>query len=101
MQVVLPYFKSKLHTVYNREREATLQASLWGHGNDRYDEISYMDENDSAFVSTSGSDAEGVGRTLRTRMQKIIAACYPWLHAGNEGAFNFTCFLVMLLLPHQ
>lgn len=83
--VVLPYFKSKLHTVYNREREATLQASLWGHGNDRYDEISFTDEGDSAFVSTSGSDAEGSGRTMRTRMQKIIGACYPWLHAGNEG----------------
>lgn len=83
--VVLPYFKSKLHTVYNREREATLQASLWGHGNDRYDEISFTDEGDSAFVSTSGSVAEGSGRTMRTRMQKIIGACYPWLHAGNEG----------------
>ncbi|CAN6575387.1 unnamed protein product [Malus baccata var. baccata] len=29
--VVLPYFKSKLHSIYNREREARVQASLWGH----------------------------------------------------------------------
>ncbi|KAF3604809.1 hypothetical protein DY000_02051498 [Brassica cretica] len=28
--VVLPYFKSKLHGIYNKEREARLRESLWG-----------------------------------------------------------------------
>lgn len=84
--VVLPYFKSKLHTIYNKEREATLQASLWGHGDDRFNDNDYSDGGDNSFVSTSGSDMEVSARTrLTKRIQKIVGVCYPWIHAGNEG----------------
>ncbi|KAA8534686.1 hypothetical protein F0562_032203 [Nyssa sinensis] len=95
--VVLPYFKSKLHSIYNKEREATLQASLWGHGHERYDDADYLEGGDNSFASTSGLDAEGSARThLTKRIQNIIGACYPWLHAGNEG-LSFAYQLLYLL----
>ncbi|KAK3012009.1 hypothetical protein RJ639_011140 [Escallonia herrerae] len=84
--VVLPYFKSKLHTIYNKEREATLQASLWGNSDERFDDTDYSGGGDNSFVLTSGSDREASTRTpLTKRVQKIVGACYPWLHAGHEG----------------
>lgn len=95
--VVLPYFKSKLHTIYNKEREATLQARLWGHGDERFDDADYSDGGGNSLVSTSGSDAEASARTrLMKRIQKVIGACYPWLHAGNEG-LTFAYQLLYLL----
>lgn len=94
---MLPYFKSKLHTIYNKEREATLQASLWAHADERFDDTDYSDGGGNTFVSNSGSDAETSVRTrLTKRIQKIIGACYPLLHAGNEGACSFI-FLFLFL----
>ncbi|KAI7749399.1 hypothetical protein M8C21_001643 [Ambrosia artemisiifolia] len=84
--VVLPYFKSKLHAIYNREREAALQASLWGNVDERFDEIDNLGDASSSFASTSGLDTDLSVRTrFRKRMDKIVATCYPWLHAGTEG----------------
>lgn len=95
---MLPYFKSKLHTIYNKEREATLQASLWGHADERFDDTDYSDGGGNIFVSNSGSDAETSVRTrLTKRVQKIIGACYPLLHAGNEGACSFILFFLSFL----
>ncbi|CAK9177044.1 unnamed protein product [Ilex paraguariensis] len=95
--VVLPYFKSKLHSIYNKEREATLQASLWGHGDERYDDTDYVEGGGNSFASTSNLDAEATARThLTKRIQKIIGASYPWLHAGNEG-LSFAYQLLYLL----
>ena len=86
MPVVLPYFKSKLHAIYNKEREAALQASLWGNVNERFDEFETLGDASSSFASTSGSDTDLSVRTrFRKRMNKIVATCYPWLHAGSEG----------------
>ncbi|KAL3523740.1 hypothetical protein ACH5RR_016574 [Cinchona calisaya] len=96
--VVLPYFRSKLQSVYNREREATLQASLWGEGEERFDNIDYLDGSGNSFVSRSGSSEEAstTRRRVVKRIQKIIAACYPWIHAGNEG-LSFAYQLLYLL----
>ncbi|CAK7341157.1 unnamed protein product [Dovyalis caffra] len=40
--VVLPYFKSKLHSIYNKEREARLQASLWGNSDVTVEDAEYF-----------------------------------------------------------
>jgi peroxin-12 len=97
--VVLPYFKSKLHSIYNKEREATLQASLWGHGDERFNETNYFDDGDSnVLVSSSGSTAETTSTRTRlvVKLKKIIGVCYPLLHAGNEG-LTFAYQLLYLL----
>ncbi|XP_059665717.1 peroxisome biogenesis protein 12 [Cornus florida] len=95
--VVLPYFRSKLHSIFNREREATLQASLWGHDDERFDDADYLGGAGNSFVSTGGSDvASSSSSHLMKRIQKIIGACYPWIHAGNEG-LSFAYQLLYLL----
>lgn len=82
----MPYLRSKLHSIYNKEREAALQASLWGHEDERFGDANYFDGDGNPIVSTSGSDTEdSVRERLRKKIRKIIAACYPWIHAGNEG----------------
>lgn len=86
---MLPYFKSKLYTIYNKEREAALQASLWGHVDDRLNENDYSGGDDHSFASSTASDrGESARTTLAKRIKRIIGVCYPWIHAGNEG----TCF---------
>lgn len=93
--VVLPYFKSKLQSVYNKEREATLQASLWGENDERFDNVGSFDG--GLLDSRSGSNEEAsVGRRTIKKIKKIIGACYPWIHAGNEG-FSFAYQLLYLL----
>ncbi|MCL7037318.1 hypothetical protein MKW94_000132 [Papaver nudicaule] len=87
--VVLPYFKSKLHSVYNREREATLQASLWGSSESRFDEVDYFDDGEASNVPSQRC-------TIRKKVEAIIGACYPWLHAGTEG-LSFAYQLLYLL----
>lgn len=95
--VVLPYFKSKLHSVYNKEREATLQASLWGHGDERFDDVDYFSEERGSLIPTRASDVEvSVRARLTKRFQKFIGIFYPWLHAGNEG-LSFAYQLLYLL----
>ncbi|CAN6714732.1 unnamed protein product [Malus baccata var. baccata] len=84
--VVLPYFKSKLHSIYNRERETRVQASLWGHV-ERFDDADTFDRGDDAVVSRGTSDMA---------VSKFIGACYPLLHAGCEG-FSFTYQMLYLL----
>lgn len=84
-QVVLPYFKSKLQSIYNREREASLQASLWGDSDERFDN-DYVSGGNNSFGSRNSSNVEESARArCITRLRKIVGACYPWLHAGNEG----------------
>ncbi|KAH9658882.1 peroxisome biogenesis protein 12 [Citrus sinensis] len=95
--VVMPYFKSKLHSVYNKEREARLQASLWGPTDERFDDADYFGGGGNPLVSRGGTDAETSVRTrLTKKIQKTIFACYPWLHASCEG-LSFTYQLLYLL----
>lgn len=78
--VVLPYLKSKLHSIYNKEREARIQATLWGDENESY----------VSMLSTS------VATRITKRFQKIVGICYPLLHAGTEG-FQFAYQMLYLL----
>lgn len=95
--VVLPYFKSKLHSIYNKEREATLQASLWGSSDVRVDDSDYFDSSEASHVSTGSSGTESSQWSrVRKRIHTIIGACYPWIHAGNEG-LTFAYQLLYLL----
>lgn len=84
--VVLPYLKSKLHSVYNKEREAALQASLWGPGDETFDSTDYLDAGASSIVPAQASESDMSARAqLLRRTRKIITACYPLIHAGHEG----------------
>ncbi|CAH9068886.1 unnamed protein product [Cuscuta europaea] len=97
--VILPYLRSKLHAVYNKEREVALQASLWGEGDDRFTNTNNLDTLASSFVSTTNrSDTEATSprERLKKRIRKCIAICYPWIHAGNEG-LSFAYQLLFLL----
>ncbi|XP_041021314.1 peroxisome biogenesis protein 12 [Juglans microcarpa x Juglans regia] len=94
---VFPYLKSKLYSIYNKEREARLQASLWGHGDERFDGTDYIDGGEVSPVSRGNLDRDVSIRTrMMTRIHKIIGACYPWLHASSEGA-SFAYQLLYLL----
>lgn len=98
MQVVFPYLKSKLYSIYNKEREARLQASLWGHGDERFDGTDYIDGGEVSPVSRGNLDRDVSVRTrLMTRIHKIIGACYPWLHASSEGMHLFQLVLILYL----
>ncbi|KAJ4826966.1 ubiquitin-protein ligase peroxin 12 [Turnera subulata] len=95
--VVLPYFKSKLHSIYNKERETRLQASLWGNGEEIFEGTEFLTGGDGSIVSRGPSDAESTFRMrLTKRIQKIIFVCYPWIHASSEG-LSFTYQLLYLL----
>ncbi|KAK8589577.1 hypothetical protein V6N13_088395 [Hibiscus sabdariffa] len=95
--VVLPYLKSKLHSIYNKEREARLQASLWGPGDERFEDVDYFVEGEASIASRTSTEAEATIRTrLAKNIQKIIGLCYPWLHATTEG-LTFTYQLLYLL----
>ncbi|MBA0803650.1 hypothetical protein Gohar_013840, partial [Gossypium harknessii] len=95
--VVLPYLKSKLHSIYNKEREARLQASLWGPGDERFEDVDYFDEAEASIASRTSTETEATIRTrLAKNIQKIIGVCYPWLHATTEG-LTFTYQLLYLL----
>ncbi|KAL8130522.1 hypothetical protein V2J09_019677 [Rumex salicifolius] len=89
--VVLPYIKSKLHSVYNKEREAALQASLWGPGDETFDDTDYMDAGASSIVPAQASESDMSARAhLLRRTKKIISACYPLIHAAHEGNLHPT-----------
>ncbi|KAL9379239.1 hypothetical protein Peur_027721 [Populus x canadensis] len=95
--VVLPYFKSKLHSLYNKEREARLQASLWGNGDEAVEDAEYFSGGDASLVSGETLDAEATIRArLTKKIQKIVFSCYPWLHASSEG-MSFAYQLLYLL----
>lgn len=86
----MPYFKSKLHSIYNKEREARLQATLWGHSDERFDDADISDRGEGSAVSGGTLDVEASVRTrLAQKIQKFIGACYPWLHASSEGICIF------------
>ncbi|GAB2277645.1 ubiquitin-protein ligase peroxin 12 [Dionaea muscipula] len=83
--VVLPYFKSKLHSVYSQEREADLQASLWGPADLGFEDADHLDGG-GAVRPAGNTNAEVSSRArLIKSTRKIIGACYPWIHAGHEG----------------
>ncbi|XP_075513453.1 peroxisome biogenesis protein 12 isoform X2 [Primulina tabacum] len=95
--VVLPYMKSKLQSVYDKDRQATLQASLWGDSDERYGDSDYLGRGDDLFRSRVNLDTGTSARVRWTqRLRKTVGACYPWLHAGTEG-LSFAYQLLYLL----
>ncbi|KAL3838115.1 hypothetical protein ACJIZ3_022706 [Penstemon smallii] len=92
--VILPYLKSKLQSVYDKQREAALQASLWGDNDERFDNTDDLGRINNSFGSSGNSAIEASARARWIkRLRKTVGACYPWLHAGNEGL----CFAYQLL----
>ncbi|KAJ7973539.1 Peroxisome biogenesis protein 12 [Quillaja saponaria] len=95
--VVLPYVKSKLHSIYNKEREARLQVSLWGHDDEGFGVGGSFVGEEDPLVPRESLDAEAsIRMRTRKRIQKIIGAFYPWLHASTEG-FSFAYQMLYLL----
>ncbi|CAA7041135.1 unnamed protein product [Microthlaspi erraticum] len=95
--VVLPYFKSKLHAIYNKEREARLRESLWGNEDQGFDEADFFTGEESIVTrEPSGNQELTVRGQLATKIKKFIAICYPWIHASSEG-LSFTYQLLYLL----
>ncbi|KAL0927285.1 hypothetical protein M5K25_001448 [Dendrobium thyrsiflorum] len=96
--VVLPYFKSKLHSMYNKEREARLQESLWGHDDGRLDDIDYFFR--QGEISQTRVEFQNMQDSNMIRFKKkimaIVGVCYPWVHATNEG-LSFAYQLLYLL----
>ncbi|KAJ6854733.1 LOW QUALITY PROTEIN: peroxisome biogenesis protein 12-like [Populus alba x Populus x berolinensis] len=90
--VVLPYFKSKLYSIYNKEREARLQASLWGNGDETVEDAEYFSGGEASLVSRETT----IRARLMKKIQKIMFVCYPWLHASSEG-MSFAYQLLYLL----
>lgn len=71
--------------MYNKEREARLQASLWGDESEGFDvSQSFVEEDVQVSRGTLGAEAS-IGACMRKRVQKILGFCYPWLHATTEG----------------
>ncbi|CAA6673300.1 unnamed protein product [Spirodela intermedia] len=96
--VALPYLKSKLQALYNKERAARLQASLWGNDDVTFDDSgTYVGQAEAAH---GGTDVVGPELSSITRIKKqvsaFIGACYPWIHASNEG-LSFAYQLLYLL----
>ncbi|ONK57334.1 uncharacterized protein A4U43_C10F19010 [Asparagus officinalis] len=96
--VILPYMKSKLNSIYNREREARLQASLWGDDDTRLDDTDYfLDQGEISDARLEPSSREGSSIAhIKKKIVAIIGACYPWIHATNEG-LSFAYQLLYLL----
>ncbi|GER46219.1 peroxisome assembly protein 12 [Striga asiatica] len=93
--VVLPYLKSRLKSIYDKEREASLQASLWGDSDEQFD--NYIGRGNNPFGSRSSSEIEASTRDRWIEMlRKTVGVCYPWLHAGTEG-LSFAYQLLYLL----
>ncbi|KAL4190524.1 hypothetical protein AMTRI_Chr07g76130 [Amborella trichopoda] len=96
--VVLPYFKSKLHSVYRAQRDAMLQDTLWGAGDvgmDESDGFSERGENLHIPAELTDNDRSRSAR-VKNLVKRIISACYPWIHATNEG-LSFAYQLLYLL----
>ncbi|XP_068653652.1 peroxisome biogenesis protein 12 [Aristolochia californica] len=94
--VILPYFKSKLQSIYNKEREAVLQASLWGRDDPRYNDTDYSTGETSNLHNEARDGGLSHLTLLKRRIQTVVGACYPWLHATNEG-LSFAYQLLYLL----
>ncbi|KQJ97019.1 peroxisome biogenesis protein 12 [Brachypodium distachyon] len=96
--VILPYFKSKLQSIYNKEREARLQASLWDQGEVRFDEAGALDQQGETSQAQAESTTREVSHLarLKTNFAALIGVSYPWIHATNEG-LSFAYQLLYLL----
>ena len=86
----MPYFKSKLQSIYNKEREARLQATLWGQDDVRFDEAGFVLDQEQTSQAQNDPATGGVSNLTRFKKNfaSLIGVCYPWIHATNEGLFT-------------
>lgn len=96
--VVMPYFKSKMESVYIAQRGAMLQAALWGRGDpDMLDTDFSSDQAETASrISEVQEQDASHSPPLIKKMKAFLASCYPWIHATHEG-LTFTYQLLYLL----
>jgi peroxin-12 len=77
-----------LQSIYNKEREARLQASLWDQGEVGLDEAGFVSDQQGATseaqIETATGELSHLTR-LKTSFTALIGVCYPWIHATNEG----------------
>ncbi|CAF1959196.1 unnamed protein product [Brassica oleracea] len=86
--VVLQYFISKLHGIYNKEREAMLWESLWGSEDQGFDEANFFTGEETVVSrGDSGNHALSLRVQLATRIKKFVAVCYLWIDVSSEGSF--------------
>uniref|UniRef100_M4FGG7 Peroxisome biogenesis protein 12 n=1 Tax=Brassica campestris TaxID=3711 RepID=M4FGG7_BRACM len=69
--VVLPYFKSKLHGIYNKEREARLRESLWGAEDQGFDEADFFTGEEPVVSRGDSGDQELSVRRLSFTYQLL------------------------------
>ena len=85
---MLQYFISKLHGIYNKEREARLRESIWGEEDQGFDEADFFTGEEPVVSRGDSGDQElSVRVQVATRIKKFVAVCYPWIH--TEGNFGF------------
>ncbi|KAG2273111.1 hypothetical protein Bca52824_067666 [Brassica carinata] len=71
--VVLPYFKSKLHGKYNKEREARLRESIWGEEDQGFDEADFFTGEEPVVSRGDSGDQElSVRVQVATRIKKFV-----------------------------
>lgn len=96
--VVLPYFKSKLESLYKAQRGAMLQAALWGRGDSNILEGDSFSDNVEATSTISELQEQNTppSNQIVKKVKAFLAGCYPWIHATHEG-LSFTYQLLYLL----
>ncbi|CAN6888831.1 unnamed protein product [Brassica oleracea] len=73
LSVVLPYFKSKLHGKYNKEREARLRESIWGEEDQGFDEADFFTGEEPVVSRGDSGDQElSVRVQVATRIKKFV-----------------------------
>lgn len=90
--VVMPYFKSKMESLYIAQRGSMLQAALWGRGDS---DMLDTDETATRISEVQEHDASRSPPFIK-KLKAFLAGCYPWIHATHEG-FSFTYQLLYLL----
>ncbi|KAL0744836.1 hypothetical protein Bca101_101135 [Brassica carinata] len=100
--VVLPYFKSKLHGKYNKEREARLRESIWGEEDQGFDEADFFTGEEPVVSRGDSGDQElSVRVQVATRIKKfvlcaILGCMHQVKHVLADG-LSFTYQLLYLL----
>lgn len=71
--------------------EARLQASLWGTDEPRLDEAGFLlDQGDISTRAVGRTNSDMSSATpFRKKITALVAVCYPWIHATNEGSYLF------------
>eukprot|EP00252_Welwitschia_mirabilis_P020611 TRINITY_DN5085_c0_g1_i1.p1 TRINITY_DN5085_c0_g1~~TRINITY_DN5085_c0_g1_i1.p1 ORF type:complete len:272 (+),score=34.72 TRINITY_DN5085_c0_g1_i1:392-1207(+) len=94
----MPYFKSKLESLYNTQRSALLQGELWGSEDNNTQESEFDDEQTVGISGRSEFQENGSfhSRQIVGTFKAFLSCCYPWIHATSAG-LSFMYQLLYLL----